>query len=122
MKRRPRCKRIAVAPYNRTVFLYTDREEWARAVVRVLDYTIDEARHDAAFHGVTSWEENKAREIYVGVFDRSLGTLAHEMTHAASVLLETVGVPFHTMETNETIAYLVGYLVDEGAKFIKGNP
>lgn len=40
----------------------------------------------------------------------SVDTMAHEAFHAACDLLENAGVMYHRFESNETFAYLVGYI------------
>lgn len=111
---------INVDVYHRTVYVFTDRERWIHAVCATLDYTVEEARKDAAGKGVCAWDADIAKTCYVGVFDKKVGTLSHEMTHAAYAILDAVSVPFN-IENNEALAYLVGYLVDEGERIVRGK-
>ncbi|KOR22941.1 hypothetical protein ABW54_03845 [Burkholderia cenocepacia] len=51
--------------------------------------------------------------IYViGVFDRSVATLAHETLHAVVFILKEAGVPV-TEENDEVMAYLLAHLMRE---------
>lgn len=49
--------------------------------------------------------------------------MAHEAFHAASMILDLVGVTYHPGDTNETFAYLIGWVVSccEDAKKYKEN-
>lgn len=52
----------------------------------------------------------------IGVFNNQYGTLAHEASHAAFAILDTVGVDVSADEPNETFCYLLGYIVREAGR------
>jgi hypothetical protein len=110
-------KRIHVELYGCYVHFYTTREAWVRAMVRGTDWTRDRAVESAAGSGATNWSVG-VTHCYVGVFDGNAGTIAHEMVHAAAAILDAAGVRF-THGNNETLAYLVGLLVDKVTKGTK---
>jgi hypothetical protein len=49
--------------------------------------------------------------IVVGVFDKSRGTLVHELTHAVQRLFELIHAPING-ETSEPHAYMMGWLYE----------
>lgn len=51
---------------------------------------------------------------YLGDED-SIGTIAHELLHATSFILDEAGISFST-QTQEAYAYLIGYLAKEVTK------
>ena len=49
--------------------------------------------------------------LYIGVFNADLGTLAHECTHAALFIADTIG---HKLgEVDELVPYIAGYLFNK---------
>lgn len=50
--------------------------------------------------------------------EATVGTWAHESFHIAQAMLEFIGVPFHHGESNETYAYVIGWLVELVNQFI----
>ena len=50
--------------------------------------------------------------------ESTVGTWAHESFHIAQAMLEFVGVLFHRGESNETYAYVIGWLVELIYQFI----
>jgi hypothetical protein len=101
-----------VEPYGWHVYLFTHREKWARFCARRLAIPLGEIRDEAAqAHGYTRWNDDEAH-CYVGVFDGEVSTLAHEMTHAAVAILAGAGVRY-TPTNHESLAYLVGHLVEQ---------
>lgn len=105
-------KRFRVEPYEWTVHFYTDRVKWARATSRRKFGPFREllaTANDST--GICSVDAN-ANSAYVGVFNGMVGTLAHEMTHAAMRILGGAGVKI-SPDNNEALAYLIGHMVDE---------
>ena len=88
------------APYGVKICFTSDRREWARRHgSKVEDY------EDSL--GLCAWVgDNK---IAVGVFDDSLYTLVHEVTHAVLNVLESVGID-PISNKGECMAYLMDYL------------
>jgi len=101
-----------VYPYSWHVYFFIDREKWARYASRRGYGALKEQRQDVEDSNGICTTDSKTSECYVGVFNRQPGTLAHEMTHAATRILEGSGVKF-TANNHEALAYLVGYLVDQ---------
>lgn len=56
--------------------------------------------------------EDGTYKILVGVFDKDLSTLVHELGHATMFILNTVGID-PTDSAGETFCYLQGYLFNE---------
>lgn len=65
-----------------------------------------------------AFSSGKRTDYVVGVFDRNLMTLIHECVHAASSLLQEVGID-PISNNSEPLAYLVDHLVAVGAKRLK---
>lgn len=54
-------------------------------------------------------------DLIIAVFDRTLGTLVHECSHAAVSILQTVGIE-PLSNNDEPQAYLVEHLFEVGRK------
>lgn len=110
-------KRFRVEPYEWTVHFYTERTKWARATSRRKFGTFRELfakANDST--GICSIDAS-TNSAYVGVFNCGVGTLAHEMTHAAMHILGGAGVKV-TPDNNEALAYLIGHMVEACAGLI----
>jgi hypothetical protein len=55
--------------------------------------------------------ETRERTYLIGVFDGSIGTLAHELGHVCFYIVDSVGVKIEDGGTNETFCYLLGHLM-----------
>ncbi|MBU9472076.1 hypothetical protein [Burkholderia multivorans] len=56
-------------------------------------------------------EVSKARYYIVSVFNDSIGTLSHELSHATFHILSDVGVTVKGDDSNETFCYMMGHLM-----------
>ena len=102
-------RKFDIDPYRWELYLFSDRAKWAKFVTRRMGAG---GRYKEAMDsgGITLTDrENSA--FYVGIFDGSQGTLAHEITHVAMGVLSTAGVVVD-VENQEPLAYLIGHLVD----------
>lgn len=59
------------------------------------------------------YSEEHGRVYAIGVFDKAVDTLVHELAHATFFLLGDVGVPVASGEDNEAFTYLQGFLMRE---------
>jgi len=101
---------IPAAPYPWHLYLFVDREKWARYQARRYGKLKAKLLEVADADGICKIDDT-TNECFVGVFNGRVGTLAHEITHASTRILACCNVPFS--DTNdEALAYLVGYLVD----------
>ena len=108
-----RAKRFIVQPYEWFVYFYDDRQRWARATSRAQFGTyLTQLADTKDCKGICSCDAD-AKAAFIGVFDGSVGTLAHEMTHAAMEILTHAGVKV-TGDNNEALAYLVSFMVEAG--------
>lgn len=78
-------------------------------------YLTHQNRSDLPLGGVcASMRGSKGDRMYlVGVFDKTIATLAHELAHACFFILGDVGVRVEPGERNETFCYLLSYLLAE---------
>jgi len=106
-------RHIRVQPYGWHLYLFDDREKWAKFVARKTHASLANKRRDCAdgTTGITHVDYD-AKILYIGVFDGEIGTLAHEMTHAGVFVLDHAGIEAGASD-GETLAYLIGHLMDE---------
>ena len=98
--------------YGWRVFLFVERDKYARFASRRTGTPIAERRAEAADSDGLTLCRKEAHELVIAIFDGEPGTLAHEATHAAFYILTGAGVKL-TSDNDEPLAYLVGYIVDE---------
>lgn len=111
-------KTIRAEPYGWRVRVFRDREQWARVTARNGFGSLRDRRIEASDCGGITSTDCETKRAYVGIFEESVNTLSHEMTHVALEILSNAGVRF-TPTNNEAIAYLVGYLTGEGERAMK---
>lgn len=59
----------------------------------------------------TDWQANENWHV-VWVKDmNNIGTIAHECFHAATGVMDTIGVIYHNNTANEVFAFVIGHLV-----------
>ena len=100
-------KRIDIKPYNGILYYTTSREEFLKKRKDFKDeliYDIEDC------DGMASDDKNNVH--LVGVFDGSITTLVHELSHVTIKVLEHVGVPI-TSECSEAYCYLISNLMEE---------
>jgi hypothetical protein len=104
-------RKFSVQPYDWNVYFFTDRQAWARFTARRKFGTLKQRMEEAESSvGICSCDIER-QQAYVGVFDGSAGTLAHEISHTALRILGSAGVRF-TADNNEAVAYLIGHMVE----------
>ncbi|KVO11730.1 hypothetical protein [Burkholderia ubonensis] len=92
------------------VHLCRTREEWDAAMAR---FRGDQFASPRAAGMCFPFSSAADGAVYlVGVFDRSIATLAHEALHAVVFILKEAGVPVSS-ENDEVMAYLLAHLMRE---------
>ncbi|RQQ54288.1 hypothetical protein [Burkholderia stagnalis] len=113
-KRKP--QGIFPAPlFGGDVIVCRDLDEW-RAACEFFDVEDDAEGFAGRTFQIRNTDTGK-RVYLIGVFDRSVATLTHELAHAVFFLAGHVGVDVAAGETNETFCYLLGNLLHEVLPF-----
>ena len=111
-------KRFRVDPYGWRVYVYSDREKWARATARAKFGTLKNRREESAdCAGISSIDPNTQR-AYMGVFRLPFDTVAHEASHVSTAILRNAGTRI-VEATDETLAYLTGFIAGKCHEAIK---
>lgn len=93
---------LRVPVYGTKVHVFTCRKAYKRMVRR-------KTRNDGSSKGMDGVCLPNGCRYFVGIFDRKISTLVHELTHVA--MFEAVRTNFHIDNSNdEALAYLMGYL------------
>lgn len=109
-------KVFKLAPWPGTLVFTVDRDEWFRLYEKRDGVNSEQYKKSA---GLT-WDD--AGYHLVGVFDGKLGTLAHEMGHAAMDILNHANTGDYTKgQSQEQLCYLLGHLVELTFPLIKGD-
>jgi hypothetical protein len=105
-------KQFTAQPYGWKVYFFTDAAKWSRFTSRAAGVSLDKQQETAdEVDGLTMLGVD-VQHVYIAVFNREPGTLAHEAVHAANYMLERAGVKM-SYENDEAQAYLVGHIVDQ---------
>lgn len=100
------------------VWLCKSHDEWANAM-KFCKETDDSTQ--SAGRCLTLRYKSGVRLYIVGVFDGSIGTLSHELSHAVFNLLRHVNVSVKADDSNETFCYLMGYLMYNALSHFKAD-
>lgn len=101
---------FSIPIYNGTLMLCLSPDEWD-ALAEAYD---SETGTDNCKGLATRYYTPTEGRIYVvGVFDRTIDTLIHELAHATFSLLGDVGIPVASGEDNEAFTYVIGWMVRE---------
>lgn len=101
------------------VYLFTDRQMLAEATT-ALGVEMDDL--DGS-EGVSQQIEGQEGEyaFILGVFDRKLTTLVHELSHVTFNIMARVGVTVDAQDPNETFCYMLEELLEFFLPFIVGE-
>lgn len=109
-------KVFKLAPWPGTLVFTVDRGEWMELYAK--RDGVDAYKYESSM-GLT-WDDSGYH--LVGVFDGSVGTLAHEMAHAAMDVLNHARTGDYTQGNNqEQLCYLLGHLVELTYSIVKGD-
>ena len=101
---------VPIPLFEGDVYLCRSRKDWDATMGH---FRCDQFVHPSAAGMCVSIASATDGAVYViGVFDRSVATLAHEALHAVVFILKEAGVPV-TEENDEVMAYLLGHLMRE---------
>lgn len=92
--------KIELEIYKFDIFFTVNSEEYSKEVDILFDLDI--------VNGLCSYNADR-RTIHVGVFNKSICTLHHELHHAITFINEGIGSPINRY-TTEHNAYLIAYL------------
>jgi hypothetical protein len=95
--------------YAGKVLLCVTRDEWASVAA-----TYDSDPDTEGCKGLAIRHLNEEGRTYVvGVFDKAVDTLIHELDHTTFHILGDVGIPLEDGGANEPHTYLLGWLTRE---------
>lgn len=119
MSKRKPVGMFPVPLFGGDIVVCRDRTEWRSACEF---FGLDDDSEGFAGRSCQMRHTGTGKRIYlIGVFDRSVGTLAHELAHALFFLCGHVGVDIAAGDTNETYCYLLGHLMHEILPFFGGR-
>lgn len=104
--------KIQVAPYPVDVEFIFDEAKYIRKYKKLKGVTPELSRTDGCTYYVHE------SYIIVGIFNKDVVTLVHEINHIAIYTLGYVGLPI-TDESSEAFTYVVDYLLREAIKELK---
>lgn len=93
-------KRFIAKPYDATVYITTDHNEYIRLCKRLADIHPDGEPAGESFHADTS-------EHVIGVFDGELKTAVHESVHTAMAICKDTQIDPKEHSGEEAMAYLI---------------
>lgn len=103
-------KRIKIVPYGCVLHITNSFLEWNKRHKKLTGRDFEEGSA-----GLTLDARNG--NYYVGVFDNTIGTLAHELGHVCLDVSRRVSLG-DIAEEQEQFCYLLGYLTDESIKVL----
>lgn len=95
--------KIKLHPYNGILLLYTCRE--------ALKCDTGDGEERLSNSGITHYSDD-AGIFWMGLFETTPEVIGHEAVHVAIQLLHSRGIPI-SAQNDETIAYLVSYIICE---------
>jgi hypothetical protein len=111
-----RVPRFDVDVYGAVVYVCSTRDE-VNACLESLG--ADTEDHKASNVGISIEVEGESSAAHIlGVYDKSLDTLAHEASHICDMILRRKGI-VGDVDT-EVRAYLLGYVVGKAVKLLRG--
>lgn len=96
--------------YKGKVLLCCDQDEWASVAEA---YDSDPDSWGCKGLAIRHMSPEEGRTYVMGVFDGTIGTFTHELSHVVFHLLGDVGIPLEDGGGNEAFAYLIGFLMHE---------
>lgn len=107
---KPYVAKCRVDIFDWDIYFFTSREKGIRSLRKRKGRRMH-TRSWKTGAGVCSHWPNE-HLAYIGVFNKSAGTLAHECVHAAMHILERADIPAH-WGNHEALTYITGYLVNQ---------
>lgn len=100
--------------------LFTKREKLIKCAESLGINDIAETVSDIATNGVSikSCGADGFPYFFIGVFNGSMATLVHEVSHTVDWLLDRYGIP-NNLENTELRAYLTDYIFSEAMRLAK---
>lgn len=93
--------------------------------------TKEDYQNEMKYYGARDWDkelflgvsnylihENGVRTAHIGVFEKDLGVLMHELIHVTREILKEVGIDCNSDCGNETQAYMAQFMFYEFKDFI----
>lgn len=112
VKRKPQVSfTLQAHPFEVKVRVHLSKQSFRKGVK---DKEIRETQEDDYPLGWTVREDNI---IHIGLFDRSINTLMHELTHAVIMIYTELGMPIND-DTSESVAFMMGILAEKAWKKI----
>ena len=96
--------------FSGKLVLCTSPQEWDSVAAAFDDVTGTDGCKGLAMR---YYSEEHGRIYAIGVFDKAVDTLVHELAHATFFLLGDVGIPVASGEDNEAFTYVQGFLMRE---------
>lgn len=114
--KRNNCATCHIDIFGKTIYCYLTKEDYKKQMqwFGAKETDIEENT------GVFNWllHNNGARTYHIGVFEKDLGVLVHEIAHCTMNILKEVGIDCGSECGNEVQAYISQFIFDEFKDFV----